>query len=290
MTDGDSGVLFTWSLTNEASCSYQALINRESVQTGCSDPTWDVKVFSSATGATTSVGHLLPAPVLQAQDGTFVGNAINTDDWTTVNLAGFNADGSVKWLGPPNYQSLFTTSDGGGVAETDSGQFVTFDQSGSITGQLPSMPILSWKGAYQVSSSSLASVVPPDFVLATSLAAARGPVSAIPVDFLENGLDPSPSANLTGNGFSLRTHTFGLVFCNTGVGGDGQCPNPPEITNVSFSYLPAIADSNYQEACDFSISSPCDNNMAHPDSVDAIKINALNAYKDAFAKLKLSRL
>ena len=236
MTDGDSGVLFTWSLTNEASCSYQALINRESVQTGCSDPTWDVKVFSSATGATTSVGHLLPAPVLQAQDGMFVGNAINTDGWTTVNLAGFNADGSVKWLGPPNYQSLFTTSDGGGVAETDSGQFVTFDQSGSITGQLPSMPILSWKGAYRVRSSSLDSVVPSDFILATSLASARGPITSIDPNFLENGLDSSPSGNLTGNGSSAAHHTLGLFFCRVTL--NGSCQSMGD-TDLGFTYAPA---------------------------------------------------
>ena len=128
ITNADKGVLFTGSLTYPEGCAVTSLEG----DSGCSPTTWDIKVTDTSTGITTSTGHTLPAPVLQAQDGTFIGNAINTDDWTTINVAGFNQDGSVKWTGPLNYQALRTTSDGSLLAESDSGQFVNFDQGRKI--------------------------------------------------------------------------------------------------------------------------------------------------------------
>jgi hypothetical protein len=55
---------------------------------------------------------------------------------------------------------------------------------------------------------------------------------------------------------------------------------------MKFSYLPGlqIDQTNFQQACDLSVSSSCDNNLAHPEWVNTIKIQALNAYKAAFAK------
>ena len=227
ITNADAGALFTWSLTYPEGCAYESAAGNS----GCFPTTWDIKVTDTSTGITTSTGHTLPAPVLQAQDGTFIGNAINTDDWTTINLAGFNQNGTVKWSGPPNYQALFTTSDGGTIALSDSGQYVTLDQTGNVTGQLASLPSLSWKGAYQASAGSLDSVVPADFTLATSFAATRGPSSAISPDFLENGLDPTPSGNLTGNGFALVHHSFGLFWCGAGYGLQGYIAGSPCMQN-----------------------------------------------------------
>jgi hypothetical protein len=199
MTSADGGVLFTWSVNNPGGCEYRSLLFGQFSEFGCVPSTWDVKVTSTATGTTTSTGHLLPAPVLQAQDGSFVGNLINTDDWVTINLAGFNQDGTIKWIGPANYQALLTTSDGGGVAQSPSGQYVTFDQSGNSTGQLTSLPTLSWTTGYQTSSGSVSAVVSPNITLATTYAAIRGPLPSISQDFLENGFDSSPSGNASGN-------------------------------------------------------------------------------------------
>jgi hypothetical protein len=234
----------------------------------------------------------LPAPVLQAQDGTFIGNAINTDDWSTINLAGFNQDGSVKWTGPTNYQALLTTSDGAHLAESDSGQFVTFDQGGNITGQMATPPTLSWKGAYQTSSGSLNSVVPPVLTLATSYAAARGPISLIPDFFLENGLDPTPGGNLTGNGFSLVHHTFGLVFCGPGFqidnawhGGDGSCSEQSSVTDMQFSYIPGINDNHLTCTSVAPLGCTVDFSHDHPQWADTVKLQALNWYKAAFDHL-----
>jgi len=230
--------------------------------------------------------------VLQAQDGTFIGNAINTDDWYTKNLCGFNRDGSVKWTGPANHQSLYMTPDSGGIAESDSGQFVTFDQAGIITGQMATVPTLSFKGAYQSSSGLLNSVIPPAFTLATSFAAARGPIPAISLFFLENGIDPTPKGNLTGNGFSLVHHTFGIVFCGPGFrisdawhGGDGSCSEQPTVTNMQFSYIPGIDDAHL--TCESVAPLGCTLDFSHdfPQWADAVKIQALNWYKAAFDHL-----
>jgi hypothetical protein len=85
-----------------------------------------------------------------------------------------------------------------------------------------------------------------------------------------------PRGNLTGNGFSLVHHTFGLVFCSTDPGGDtASCPN--STTNMTFSYFPGLNDTNYAQAIGFS--------RDYPAWVDTIKINALNAYKAAFENL-----
>ncbi len=291
MTSGDTGALFTWSVTYPGACSPQIRLQGVLFEPNCIPITWDVKTTSTSTGTTTSVGHLQPAPVLQAQDGTFVGNAINTEDWTTINLAGFNQDGTVKWLGPSNYQALYTTSDGGGVAATNSGQYVSFDQAGNMTGQLATFPMLSWKGAYGSDSGALNSVVPPDIALATSFAAVRGPVTAITDDFLENGIDPGPSGNLTGNGFALVHHSFGIVFCGPGFtidgvwhGGDGSCAEQPSVTNMQFTYIPYDPNADDDH---LTCQSGCTVDFSHdyPTSADAIKIQALKWYQAAFDHL-----
>jgi hypothetical protein len=88
-----------------------------------------------------------------------------------------------------------------------------------------------------------------------------------------------PGGNLTGNGFSLLHHTFGIIFCGNEPGGDGACPSfgGEGITDVTFSYLPNINDLNYVNAEDFG--------STHPEWVAEIKNGALNAYKAAFASL-----
>lgn len=101
--------------------------------------------------------------------------------------------------------------------------------------------------------------VTPDFDLAT-IATTPGAVGG---------------GNLTGNGFSLAHHTFGLVFC--GPEGGGDCPSNLNLANVNFSYLQGINDENHTQAADFSV--------AHPEWVATIKNAALDAYRAAFASL-----
>lgn len=91
--------------------------------------------------------------------------------------------------------------------------------------------------------------------------------------------------SLVGNGASINHHTFGLVFCNTGQGGDGSCPSNLTITNMAFSYQPDINNGNYGNACDFSQASACDSNTAHPDWVKTMKDKAVGSFVNAFAHI-----
>jgi hypothetical protein len=74
-------------------------------------------------------------------------------------MVAFDASGNVRWT-VPGYGPKIATADGGVIAqaydpdtEDFTGSSVTFDQNGSATGQMASLPTLSWFGnAYQVGS------------------------------------------------------------------------------------------------------------------------------------------
>jgi hypothetical protein len=93
-----------------------------------------------------------------------------------------------------------------------------------------------------------------------------------------------PNGNLTGNGFSLVHHTFGLVFC--GQEGDGPCPadNRYNSSPVSFSYLPvsSLNDQTYDMAPP---AGPADFSGAYPSWVTTVRTQAKSYYKAAFAHL-----
>lgn len=271
ITNADQGAVYSW----------QALMFCESFQTNCQGGTENhlTNVTGGALAADViwDAGGYQPStpvlPILQLQDGSYIGS-VNSGSQGL--MMAFDASGGVRWA-IPNYSPSMATADGGIIATSGgsydpisgtfvSGTAVTFDANANATGQLGSLPTFSWKGAYLLGSIE----------------------SEIPLFDLAN-IAPTfasvPGGNLTGNGFSLRHHSFGLVFCNTGRGGDGPCPSTIDIANMSFSYLAGISDSNYTSACDFSISSACDSNVAHPEWVNTIKIQALNAYADAFKNL-----
>src|SRR5205085_11652925 len=66
-------------------------------------------------------------PVLQAQDGSFVGT-YHTEGY--VNMISFDATGSVRWIVPNEYPQI-ATEDGGVIGSSG----VTYNQNGSATGQ-----------------------------------------------------------------------------------------------------------------------------------------------------------
>lgn len=100
-------------------------------------------------------------PVLQAQDGSFVGTAWTGDNGDVPYMVAFDATGGVRWA-VEGYGPKIATADGGVIAQAYdpatqdfTGPAVTFDQSGSVTGQMD-LPIQSWTGnAYQVGSVDL---------------------------------------------------------------------------------------------------------------------------------------
>ena len=246
ITNADTGVWVTWSA-----------VNHYSWEPGQAPVPPDRSTYGIAVTSGTGVSVLdaplagQAEPVLQAQDGSFVGSY-------GFDMVSFDQSGNVRWM-VPNYSPLMATADGGVIATTDYVSATVFDQNGNATGQIPNMPIYSWKGAYQ--TGSVDSVLPV-LDLASTIATSFSAV---------------PGGNLTGNGFSLAHHTFGLVFCGSNPGDDGTCPPTPGATPVSFSYLADIGDTNYSQAVDFS--------QGHPDWVTTIKAQAYNQYKAAFDHL-----
>jgi hypothetical protein len=83
----------------------------------------------------------------------------------------FDQNGNVKWS-IPDFYPVVATADGGLVAQSDSGQYVTFDQNGVATGMLADLPQLSWKGAYHVGSVESVVPAPIDMAATSSLGAA----------------------------------------------------------------------------------------------------------------------
>jgi hypothetical protein len=98
-------------------------------------------------------------PVLQAQDGSFVGEygvwQDSTDDYMYTMVA-FDATGNVGWM-VPNERPQIATDDGGVIGQSG----ITYDQNGSTTGQM-NLAIYSWLGnAYQVGSTDQVLSPPP---------------------------------------------------------------------------------------------------------------------------------
>ena len=140
------------------------------------------------------------APVLQAQDGSFVGTA--SDFWTGDQyMASFDQTGAIRWMVPGNYQPQIATADGGLIATDPSGAAITFDQYGNATGALPGSPVQSWmKQTYTSGGGGVSDVVLRTAELATGYQSQAGgnpssngtsvgiaePVEGVPVFLLDS--------------------------------------------------------------------------------------------------------
>ncbi len=85
-------------------------------------------------------------PVLQAQDGSFVGTVWAGEDGDTRYMVAFDAAGSMRWSVGGNYQPQIATVDGVTIATSDSGAAVMFDVNGVAIGQMADLPTQSWLG------------------------------------------------------------------------------------------------------------------------------------------------
>ena len=127
ITNADSGVLFTW-------------LRRDNT-TG----------MAVTAGTSTSVVPQLASggpvvPVLQAQDGSFVGQYPDSNTGNQ-DMVSFDATGNVRWVVPGEMPAI-AISDGSVIGQSG----VIYDQNGSATGQM-NLPTYSWLGyAYQVGS------------------------------------------------------------------------------------------------------------------------------------------
>ena len=170
ITNADQGVLLSWSAPGDAAGPRMAMV------TGTTAAPVSPPQLPNCCGDIAEV-----TPVLQAQDGSFVGTAY-VGDVDTPGMVSFEASGNVRWT-VPNMCPQIATADGGVIAQAASadsgcesplsGPGYTFDANGNATGVVGSLPTQSWTGnSYRVGSIDLVSAF--QYVLATSFWAFAG--------------------------------------------------------------------------------------------------------------------
>ena len=107
ITNADQGILLTWSAG------------------------WGGMALTAGTGVSLVNPPAGPGggvvPILQAQDGSFVGSYYN-------DMVAFDASGNTRWI-VPNETPQIATADGGVIGQSG----MTYDQNGNATGQIPIM-------------------------------------------------------------------------------------------------------------------------------------------------------
>jgi hypothetical protein len=167
-TNADAGVVLTLDSTFGAYCSY-SLFPGPTTTSGCV-PEQDVHQLLTISGgnvvSTATLPNSYPAdsdsviPVLQAQDGTYFGTGATSPG----SMDAFDTSANVKWSVPGGYTPVMATADGGLIAQSATGQYVTFDQNGVADGMLASLPAYSWVGNLYNSPGptlDLTSLLPP---------------------------------------------------------------------------------------------------------------------------------
>ena len=102
-------------------------------------------------------------PVLQAQDGSFIGTvAVAYDNNNPLtDMASFDQTGAIRWMVPGNYQPQIATADGGLIATDPSGAAITFDQNGNATDVEASFTTQSWtENTYELGSTKQVLLMP----------------------------------------------------------------------------------------------------------------------------------
>jgi hypothetical protein len=263
ITNADTGVLLSWRMDWEAGALVlPAPVSGMAVTNGTSVTLVNQPQLPLPTDCLPFV-----TPVLQAQDGSFVGTAY-TCSGPNVMVA-FDVGGNTRWI-VPNEQPAIAVADGNIIGQSGT----TYDANGNAFGSVGPLPTYSWKGAY--TDGVLASVIPLfDLALVAQTKAAV------------------PNGNLTGNGVFLNHHTFGIKYC----GDDGPCTYT-EVENaapIRYIYLPWAQ----WDQCDRASTCPAyqnaqnggDSDFTHRSTpggtawTDIIKLYARTQYFAAFAHL-----
>ena len=191
--------------------------------------------LTNGTSSTVAIGATAPGqqdavtPVLQAQDGSFVGTVGTYNGSFVESMIAFDSSGNVRWT-VPNEQPQIATDDGGVIGQSGT----IYDQAGNATGQTAPLPIYSWNGnAYQQ----------------------QGSVEQVNDDLLfvrydlASGFWPIVGGNYSSNeaGYALvRTFQDNVVNANVFVANPSQTnPNQQTITNVLNDILQALNSGRY---------------------------------------------
>lgn len=183
-----------------------------------------------------AVGQMIPGqanqvePMLQAQDGSFVGRG--SDDLGSPYMVAFDANGNVRWSVPDQVPGI-ALADGGVIATGlygDQAQF--YDQSGTLTRRVAGFPGYSWLGnAYSAYASSISQV------------------PALPL-YVAQSFWPFSGANRSGNRGALQeARYFPLVQCT-----NPNCVGPRDaIYNALFDLIVRLSDARVAAAADANI-------------------------------------
>jgi hypothetical protein len=167
ITNADQGILLTWELgyqlapmvataphsLHRPSRGYRVSGTTPRFDDGLPPPTFGMALTTGASASVVSAPQVpgqtaTVVPVLQAQDGSFVGYA---EDGNTGNndMVAFDATGNVRWM-VPNEQPQIATADGGVIGQSG----ITYDQNGNATGQVRT-GVPNWAGQiYTVGTST----------------------------------------------------------------------------------------------------------------------------------------
>jgi hypothetical protein len=194
ITNADQGILLAWA---------------------GSDSTFGMAITTGASASLVRAPQIpgqsdAVVPVLQAQDGSFVGYIWTGPGYTTQYMVAFDATGNVRWS-VPNEQPQIATADGGVIGQSG----VTYDQNENATGQLGSLPTQSWTGnMYQDGPVEQLAILP--FLLATSFCVEQGgnlsrtPTAAEPLPDRVLALYDVVGPDPLGNGSVLREIEYTL--------------------------------------------------------------------------------
>lgn len=205
ITDSDQGVLLTWTVGNQY---YMATTSGASVSR------------INAPQVPGQFGSV--APVLQAEDGSFIGTETFMDaiSMPHFNMVAFDGSGSVRWT-VPNEQPQIATNDGGVIGQSG----IMYDSNGNATGQM-NVFTQSWYGyAYQIGS--VHQVLSDAINIAMGYASARGGnLSGIGDGFVSVLLNWFPPLSTGPNQAIQSAHSdlINLLRDPTKVAGGSACP------------------------------------------------------------------
>jgi hypothetical protein len=193
ITNADKGILITW---------LDGLQARMAIVSGTG-----VQLVSAPVIGVAGQYPPFTVPVLQAEDGSFVG--IGWDGNGSVFMIAFNENGSVRWS-VANKIPQIATADGSIIGTDPSGSAaVRFDQNGNAVEQIGALPTYSWRGnAYRLGS--VQQIAVPPIAWASLWASGGG----------------SPSRNST----AARPWFFALSFNNDFTFTPGYPGFRPELT------------------------------------------------------------
>jgi hypothetical protein len=273
ITNADQGVLLSWRDISVPDYQYSHDWDSEGHELGktetSGEATFPWRLTAISGGEITSDATInlaydrdTPQPVLQKEDGTFLGY----QEQDSNQLMAFDASGNIKWSFPtdPNgwAEPLYALADGGMIYRqyTDyrngtyhTQKLITLDDKGNESKRETDEGLtLSWKGAYKPGSTK--SVVKDMLRLVLSFGAAK------------NG-------NVTGNSTAVKHRSLRMFWCGSNIckASDGTGKD------VTFSYSPVGSNKT-----------PIDFSGLHPEWVGQIMAQALYSLKQAFARYPVS--